>query len=82
MEELPSNFPILLLGTSAVPFVELDEEHSTMFLDNNLYVPVLLNLKNDVFHLEILGALFKISLAQLLLWGNDISTPHHYSSIL
>ncbi|KAJ3681129.1 hypothetical protein LUZ60_015618 [Juncus effusus] len=37
LEELPSNLPILLLGTSTVPFEELDEECASIFSSLNMY---------------------------------------------
>ncbi|XP_068664542.1 ATPase family AAA domain-containing protein At1g05910 [Aristolochia californica] len=37
LEELPSDFPILLLGTSSVPFSELEEEASSIFAHRNVY---------------------------------------------
>ncbi|XP_077227525.1 ATPase family AAA domain-containing protein At1g05910-like [Tasmannia lanceolata] len=37
LEDLPSDFPILLLGTSSVPFDELDEEISSVFAPRNVY---------------------------------------------
>ncbi|XP_068647706.1 ATPase family AAA domain-containing protein At1g05910-like [Aristolochia californica] len=37
LEELPSEFPILLLGTSTVPFSELEEEASSIFAHRNVY---------------------------------------------
>ncbi|XP_052207689.1 ATPase family AAA domain-containing protein At1g05910 [Diospyros lotus] len=37
LEELPSDFPILLLGTFTVPLSELGEEHSSIFSLCNVY---------------------------------------------
>ncbi|KAI3832062.1 hypothetical protein MKX03_008941 [Papaver bracteatum] len=37
LEELPSDFPILLLGTSSVPLDQLDEEASSVFAPRNVY---------------------------------------------
>ncbi|KAI3838318.1 hypothetical protein MKX03_026639 [Papaver bracteatum] len=37
LEELPSDFPILLLGTSSVPLDQLDEEASSVFAPRNAY---------------------------------------------
>jgi SpoVK/Ycf46/Vps4 family AAA+-type ATPase len=37
LEELPSNFPVLLLATSALPLVDIDEEYSFIFPDKNVY---------------------------------------------
>ncbi|XP_077212012.1 ATPase family AAA domain-containing protein At1g05910-like isoform X2 [Tasmannia lanceolata] len=37
LEELPSDFPVLLLGTSSVPFDELDEETTSVFASRNVY---------------------------------------------
>ncbi|CAK9161141.1 unnamed protein product [Ilex paraguariensis] len=38
LEELPSDFPILLLGMSLVPLVELDDNPLSIFPDRNMYV--------------------------------------------
>lgn len=39
LEELPSDFPILLLGTSSVPLAEIvADEPSPIFLLRNVYV--------------------------------------------
>ncbi|KAI3936025.1 hypothetical protein MKX01_021455 [Papaver californicum] len=37
LEELPSDFPILLLGTSSVPLDQLDEEASSVFAPRHVY---------------------------------------------
>ncbi|KAF8402311.1 hypothetical protein HHK36_013265 [Tetracentron sinense] len=37
LEELPSDFPILLLGTSLVPLAELDEDAFSVFSCRNVY---------------------------------------------
>ncbi|XP_058102404.1 ATPase family AAA domain-containing protein At1g05910 isoform X2 [Magnolia sinica] len=37
LEELPSDMPILLLGTCSVPISELDEESSSVFAARNVY---------------------------------------------
>ncbi|CAN6485449.1 unnamed protein product [Victoria cruziana] len=37
LEDLPSDFPILLLGTSSVPFDELDEGSHSVFAQRNVY---------------------------------------------
>ncbi|MCL7021742.1 hypothetical protein MKW94_005868 [Papaver nudicaule] len=37
LEELPSDFPILLLGTSSVPLDQMDEEASSVFAPRNVY---------------------------------------------
>lgn len=38
MEELPSDFPILLLGTCSLPLAELDTDHISVFPLHNVYV--------------------------------------------
>uniref|UniRef100_A0A1D1Z3E2 ATPase family AAA domain-containing protein At1g05910 n=1 Tax=Anthurium amnicola TaxID=1678845 RepID=A0A1D1Z3E2_9ARAE len=37
LEELPSNSPILLLGTSSVPYGELDDDSTSIFGQHNVY---------------------------------------------
>lgn len=37
LEELPSNLPILLLGTSSVPLDKLEEECASIFALRNVY---------------------------------------------
>ncbi|XP_078447177.1 cell division cycle protein 48-related / CDC48-like protein [Wolffia australiana] len=37
LEELPSNSPVLLLGTCAVPFAELDEDSASVFGQHSVY---------------------------------------------
>lgn len=38
LEELPSDFPIFLLGTCSLPPVELNEDHSSVFPQQSVYV--------------------------------------------
>lgn len=38
LEELPSDFPILLLGTCSLPLAELDTDHISVFPLHNVYV--------------------------------------------
>lgn len=38
LEELPSNIPILLLGTSSVPYDEVDEVPPSIFTPCSVYV--------------------------------------------
>ncbi|XP_062198444.1 ATPase family AAA domain-containing protein At1g05910-like isoform X1 [Phragmites australis] len=37
LNELPSNLPVLLLGTSPVPFTDLEEECASIFSSRNVY---------------------------------------------
>ena len=39
LNELASNLPVLLLGTSSVTFDDLDEECASIFSSRNVYVP-------------------------------------------
>uniref|UniRef100_A0A453LB34 ATPase AAA-type core domain-containing protein n=1 Tax=Aegilops tauschii subsp. strangulata TaxID=200361 RepID=A0A453LB34_AEGTS len=39
LNELASNLPVLLLGTSSVAFDELEEECASIFSSRNVYVP-------------------------------------------
>lgn len=39
LNELPSNLPVLLLGTSSVAFTDLEEECASIFSSRNVYVP-------------------------------------------
>lgn len=63
LEELPSDMPILLLGTSSVPFSELDEESSLVFAHRNVYALPNLVLFYHYLFLS-LGVIHALSLAK------------------
>ncbi|KAK1267741.1 ATPase family AAA domain-containing protein [Acorus gramineus] len=63
LEELPSDFPILLLGTSSIPFTDLDEESHSLFSLRNVYqVDKPTTDDRSMFIERLIEAVFSLSL--------------------
>lgn len=68
LEELPSDFPILLLGTCSLPLAELDTDHLSVFPLHNVYV---LPNMTPIYFLQKFGVLYLFTAFYMFINNNQ-----------